>query len=175
MGGFQHVYLSWQCGQIILLALPAHCPPHCTALPSITIAHSQIICEFASFVAEFISLASSVAEFILLRHGANPRNPLLALPAHCPPHCTALPSITIAHSQVICEFASFVAEFISLASSVAEFILLRHGANPRNPPRAAAMQPPAAEGARRRTRPPFLRVRERDYRPLIPPPPSSSL
>ena len=34
MGGFQHVYLSWQCGKIILLALPAHCPPHCTALPS---------------------------------------------------------------------------------------------------------------------------------------------
>ena len=51
MGGFQHVYLSGQCGQIILLALPAHC----TALPSITIAHSQVICEFASFVAEFIS------------------------------------------------------------------------------------------------------------------------
>ena len=55
MGGFQHVYLSGQCGQIILLALPAHCPPHCTALPSVTIAHSQVTCEFASFVAEFIS------------------------------------------------------------------------------------------------------------------------
>ena len=55
MGGFQHVYLSGQCGQIILLALPAHCPPHCTALPSIIIAHSQVTCEFASFVAEFIS------------------------------------------------------------------------------------------------------------------------
>ena len=97
MGGFQHVYLSGQCGQIILLALAAHCPPHCTALPSNTIAHSQVICEFASFVAEFISLASSVAEFILLRHGANPRNP----------------------------------------------------------PRAAATQPPAAEDARRGTRPPL--------------------
>ena len=55
MGGFQHVYLSGQCGQIILLALPAHCPPHCTALPSISIAHSQVICEFASFVAEFMA------------------------------------------------------------------------------------------------------------------------